>query len=180
MTIAERLIAHLWPHDDSPATPQVYALLDGARDRRIVPMVRASGLEHRCLYSGSLSEPLERAAPYLVHLTPTASFTMELLQLAWGQSWGILTTVLPDCTIDEQRRHLRTLLRVRTEDGRALVFRFYDPRVLRIYLPTCTADETRSMFGPIAQLLAESAGGRRVCVYTPGEAGATVSAIDLS
>ena len=180
MAIADRLIAHLWPYDDSPGMPQVYALLDGARDRRIAPMVRASGQEHCCLYSGQLSEPLEQAAPYLVHLTRTASFTTDLLALAWGQSWGILTTVPPNCTMGDQRRHLRTLLRVRTEDGRALLFRFYDPRVLRIYLPTCTADETRSMFGPIAQLLAESADGRRACVYTPGDAGATVSSIELS
>jgi hypothetical protein len=48
---------------------------------------------------------------------------------------------------------LRTLLRVRDEAGRTLLFRFYDPRVLRAYLPTCTATEWQSVFGPVHQLI---------------------------
>jgi hypothetical protein len=33
--------------------------------------------------------------------------------------------------------------------GQSLVFRYYDPRVLRVYLPTCTREELRTVFGPI-------------------------------
>jgi hypothetical protein len=36
-------------------------------------------------------------------------------------------------------RRRRRFLRVKDEDG--LVFRFYDPRVMRVYLPTCAAGE---------------------------------------
>ena len=165
MSLAENLIAYLWPHGDLPTTPQVYALLDGARDRRIEPMIRLSRLEYCCLYAGRLSPVLERAAPYLVHLTPTASFTTDLIETGWGRSWGILTVVPPDCTMQQQRRHFRTLLRVRTEDGRMLVFRFYDPRVFRVFLPTCTASETALMFGPIPRFLAESEDGRHILEY---------------
>ena len=30
-----------------------------------------------------------------------------------------------------------------------MAFRYYDPRVLRAYLPTCNSEELRTVFGPI-------------------------------
>ena len=46
-------------------------------------------------------------------------------------------------------RHFRQFLRVRDEAGREFFFRFYDPRVLRVYLPTCNSEELRTFFGPV-------------------------------
>ena len=177
---AERLTAYLWPKGDLPTTPQVYALLDGARDRRIEPMVRLSGLEYSCLYGGRLSPVLERVAPYLVHLTPRASITRDLFTMGWGQSWGILTVVPPDCTMQQQRRHFRSLLRVQSEDGKVLAFRFYDPRVLRTYLPTCRSDEARQVFGPIPRIALESADGENLLVYNRGDEGAEWATLPLT
>ena len=48
---------------------------------------------------------------------------------------------------------------LRTEDGRELAFRYYDPRVLNVYLPTCTADEFHTLLGPLTALVAEQPGG---------------------
>jgi hypothetical protein len=53
------------------------------------------------------------------------------------------------------RRHLRSFLRVTDEAGRRLIFRYYDPRVLRVYLPTCWPSELRDVFGPIDCFLME-------------------------
>jgi hypothetical protein len=69
----------------------------------------------------------------------------SLLTLGWGRAWGIF--IQSDDSIRTLRRHLRTLLRVKDEAGRYLLFRYYDPRVLRIYLPTCLDLELKSMFG---------------------------------
>ena len=99
---------------------QVYAILDGARDRRIEAMIRLSGLEYSCLYAGDLSSRLQAAAPYLVHLAPDTQFTTKLLELGWGSSWGFFTVVPPDVTLQLQRRHFRTWLRVQDEAGRVL------------------------------------------------------------
>jgi hypothetical protein len=41
------------------------------------------------------------------------------------------------------------------EDGRELYFRFYDPRVLRVFLPTCTLQQTAEFFGPVSSYLVE-------------------------
>jgi hypothetical protein len=46
------------------------------------------------------------------------------------------------------RKHLRRLLMVKLDDGgRRLYFRFYDPRVLRAFLPTCSVRQDEEMFG---------------------------------
>ena len=34
-------------------------------------------------------------------------------------------------------------------------FRYYDPRVLRVYLPTCNARELQTVFGPVLRYLVE-------------------------
>ena len=55
---------------------------------------------------------------------------------------------------------------MRDPQGRTLLFRYYDPRVLRTYLPTCRADELEQIFGPIDALVAEAAGGEAALRYT--------------
>lgn len=46
--------------------------------------------------------------------------------------------------------HLRELTTVETEDGEVLYFRFHDPCVLRVFIPTCTHEQLHELFGPIA------------------------------
>lgn len=140
----ERLIEALWP---AGADEHVFAVLDGARDPRVHAMVTDSPLPHRCLYIGALPTPLARAAPWLVQLMRNASATRSLLTAAWGKSWGVM--VRAPVTLPEMHRHLRRFLRVRDERGRTLLFRYYDPRVLRVYLPTCNEAELDQVFGPI-------------------------------
>jgi hypothetical protein len=41
------------------------------------------------------------------------------------------------------------------EEGSSLYFRYYDPRVLRAYLPTCNAEELGNVFGPIEFFMSE-------------------------
>ena len=45
---------------------------------------------------------------------------------------------------------------VQDEGGQEYFFRYYDPRVLRKYLPTCTPEEVRSFFGPVRSFIAEN------------------------
>ena len=53
-------------------------------------------------------------------------------------------------------RHFRRLLRVQDERGVRMLFRFYDPRVLRVYLPTCRPGELEQVFGPVEFFLTEA------------------------
>jgi hypothetical protein len=140
-------------------------LLDGARDPAIASMIRFGKLDYYCLFSGTLTPRLQAAAPYIVHLAAASPLTRELLERGWGKSWGILTVAPPHVTISQQRLHFKKFLRVLSEDGDELAFRFYDPRVLRIYLPTCTAGEFSAFLGPLTKLVVEAESGAGLIEY---------------
>jgi hypothetical protein len=131
----------------------VFAILDGARDDRIYGAVDGSRRPRRCLYAGDLPWQLQMTAPYLVELERDHAFTKHLLDTGWGASWGVFLRT--ETGIEQLRKHLRGFLRVRDEAGRRLIFRYYDPRVLRVYLPTCRPVELETVFGPVDCFLAE-------------------------
>jgi hypothetical protein len=139
-----KLKTALWP-EDSVRPVNMWAVLDGAKDERIYNLVSRCYLGKCCLFAGELSPELERAAPHLVQVSPRDGVSDSLLTLGWGRAWGIF--IQSDDSIRTLRRHLRTLLRVKDDAGRYLLFRYYDPRVLRVYLPTCLDPELKSMFG---------------------------------
>jgi len=85
----------------------------------------------------------------------------------------------PDEGLAQLRRHFRELLIVRDDSGRKLVFRFYDPRVLSIYLPTCTGAEARQFFGPVRRMAMEGDGRERMAMYEPTPAGTGVEVLSL-
>ena len=146
-----RLKRSIWPK--SPVRPvRIYAVLDCARSPSIYDLVARSYREKSCLFAGNLPPELERAAPFLLELQPGDSLTDEILLRGWQDAWGIL--VRTESTFLNLRRHLRTLLRVSTEDGRFHLFRLYDPRVILIYLQTCTRAELELIFGEaVAEIL---------------------------
>ena len=57
------------------------------------------------------------------------------------------------------RQHFRGFLTVHDASGKPLLFRYYDPRVLRTYLPTCSGEELNTMFGPVDAYLMEDESG---------------------
>jgi len=135
---------NLWPQGERR---DIWMIVDAARDLAVFRMLLECHLEYSCLYSGFLPPALEIAAPYLVQLEYQDRDTRRLLERAWGNSWGIFLKC--GLRVDKLRRHLRQFLIVQDPRGRRLVFRYYDPRVLRVYLPTCFEEQLRSVFGPI-------------------------------
>lgn len=157
MSLTPQQLAHLrellWPPGLSSRV-NVWVILDGARDDRIYGRVDGCHLERTCLYSGDLPWQLQMTAPYLVQLDPEDQFTDYLLRTGWGQSWGIFFR--SESGMPSIRKHLRRFLVVQDESGKRLIFRYYDPRVLRVYLPTCWPAELRTIFGTIDCFLMEA------------------------
>ena len=63
------------------------------------------------------------------------------------------------------RRHLRQFLQAQLPDGRVVLFRFYDPRVWRTYLPTCEPAELQRWFTGIDEYGADAPSGNGTIVY---------------
>jgi hypothetical protein len=137
----------------STAAIAVFAIIDGARDERIYDAVEGTLLPKNCLYSGDLPRQLQRTAPYLVQLEREDRFTRYVINTGWGSNWA--SFLRTETGIKQLRRHLREFLRVRDESGKRLIFRYYDPRVLRVYLPTCWPAELDTFFGPISAFITE-------------------------
>ena len=76
----------------------------------------------------------------------------------WGRRWGIfLTSTQP---LKDLRRHLRRFLVVEDDRrGEQLYFRFYDPEVLRVFLPTCLPGQAAELFSDVDAFLCEGADG---------------------
>jgi len=169
-TRREAIEALLWPQLAGARPPAaVWAVLDLARDPRIHQLLLTSRLEALSLYAGNVPRELERVAPHIVEMLPGHRLLHQLVDEGWGRSWGVYVRI-EDSTL--LRHHLRKFLKVRDQRGRSLLFRYYDPRVLRSYLPTCTPDELAQVFGPISHWLLEDAGGESLIEFGRDRAGA--------
>jgi hypothetical protein len=132
----------------------LFAVIDATRDPLLIlTTLRRSGEQYQSLYEGMQAQVLEAFAPYLVRLSADSQLLETLVVHGWKKNWGIFAVSAAD--FDTVRRHFRTFLMVNGPDGKRLYFRYYDPRTLRVYLPTCDAAETKFIFGPLAAYLCE-------------------------
>lgn len=134
---------------------ELHVILDGARDDRVHFLTRESAGSWEYLEDGIIEPSYRVCAPRLIALEhwPQASIA-RLLDEGWGRSWGVF--VRSHRNFRTLLEHLRALHTARLPSGQIVQFRFYDPRVLRAYLPTCTADELAQVFGPIHEIVLES------------------------
>jgi hypothetical protein len=151
----------LWPYGGDR---DVWMIIDPARERRIYFDLINSHLEYTCLYSGNIADELEAVAPHLVQLGFEDKDTRELVTRSWGRSWGVFLRC--PARMERLRRHLRTFLMVNDWTGKRLLFRYYDPRVLRVYLPTCTAEELKTVFGPVTDFWTEDSSSQQLLGFS--------------
>jgi len=143
---------------------ELCAMLDGASVPGLLERLDAEpSLEVECLFRGELEPDMAEVAPYLVKLELGSEFTEWVIGSGWGQHWGSFVTSRQG--FRRLRNHLRSLTLIYRRDGTPLYFRYYDPRVLRIFLPTCTPAQLRQMFGPVDAFLAENESGDGVSIY---------------
>jgi pSer/pThr/pTyr-binding forkhead associated (FHA) protein len=156
----------------------LFALLDAARDPKVLELVRSSGAEYQSLYEGPKGDELADWAPYVMRLAARSCLLETLVREGWRNSWGIYFTSRK--TLAEVRKHFRHFLMVRLEDGRDAYFRFYDPRVLRVYLPSCNPVETTQFFGPVRCYLMEAKQAETLLQFIDTGRGAGQKAMPLA
>lgn len=135
----------------------LFALLDCARSQAISGLLEEGGCDCATLYSGAMAERMAEYVPYLVALAPSAPLLLQLVEHGWGESWGYY--FFSSHALHELLRHFREFVTIKLPDGKPVLFRFYDPRVLRAYLPTCIPEEIERFFGPVDRFYVESEDG---------------------
>lgn len=141
---------------DGPVGARLYMLFDTAHDPLIYDWLTELGdeIEAQSLYQGDIGARLAHVSPYLLRLRDAEDGAWSLAVAGYRRSWSVF--LIAAVEFDAVRRHLRKFNLVYRNDGTPLVFRFYDPRVLRRFLPTCTVEELQTFFGPVDAFLAET------------------------
>ena len=125
----------------------LYAVLDACDEPRVPARVRAIRPERAAsLYRGAAAEELAAIAPWLVRVD--AELLEWIAGTIWADPWGIFAVT--DAGFDALRTHFRKFLLVNGPEGEPWYFRFYDPRVLARFLPTCDAAQLTDFFGPVS------------------------------
>lgn len=127
----------------------VYAVVDGAKVPLLLDVLEEHEFEGSCLLPGRLEPDVAAVAPYVVQLEPGSRLTEWLLGDYWDAD--ALIVLRAELGPGPVVKHLRGLTVAKLPDGARAYFRFYDPRVLRAYLPTCTEEEQAVFFGEVAQ-----------------------------
>lgn len=159
----DTLMSALWRDVERDKLLRVFSLQDAAASHRIHPNIVLSLTDNVCLYDGRIPKNLTEAAPHLVRLSASAAYTRWFLEEGWGNHWGLFFQ--SQANLMTLRDHFRRLLLVKDEAGRILSFRFYDPRVMRAYLPTCESNELRMVFGPVARFFVETENGSELFLF---------------
>ena len=149
----------------------LYAVIDAARDSRGQGHAHPEGSRGESLFAGPVGQQLEGVAPHLARFETDSSLWRWWYQ-QWGNSVGVLMQT--PVSLAELRAHFRTLMVVRGEDRRKYFFRFYDPRVLRVFLPNCTPEEVRRFFGPVTAFHCEGPEGSELLTFKLGHDGVMV------
>jgi len=134
-----------------------HILLDAAKMEGYIYLAREMNEEHMCLYEGDSEAFLGSSAPWLFELDEYSEFSEWISEHATGNSWGVI--IISQAETEVLYRHFRKFLIVQSDAGRELYFRFYDPRVLRDFLPTCDSEQLQEFFGPIDAFVLENEDG---------------------
>lgn len=135
----------------------VFAILDGASISDLPRVLYEKQPPNYCLMRGKVGPDMATVAPYVIGLIPGSPFTQWLLDEPVGKHYGVFATSRQ--SMNAMRKHFRDLFLVHDEAGVPMHFRFYDPRVMHAFLPTCNAGELRKFFGPIDKYVAEHEDG---------------------
>jgi hypothetical protein len=144
----------------------VFGVLDAARDPAVYPTLLRGQFGQESLFEGLRAAALCDVAPYLVPLALDSPLLAAMTGAWWGRSIGFVLT--SRASMAEVLDRLREMLTVRTDDERRMVFRFYDPRVLRVFLPIANPRQASTLFGDgeIGAVACEGAEPQAVHLFT--------------
>lgn len=155
-----------------------HLLLDAARMEGRMEEARDLNPHHLSLYKGRSEEDLAAVAPYLFAIPQEDGFLDWFMEEGWSDAWGVL--VSSRASFEACYRHFRKFLLVQTEEGEELYFRFYDPRVLKIFLPTCDKAQTLEFFGPVDFFATEGDSKEEALIFQHIDGELTIDTIPAS
>lgn len=141
----------------------LYGIIDSARDEDVFRHLITGYVQYRSLFQGTMDEQSYGVSGFLVDCKKESLLFQWMTKDSWGNSCCIFFT--SKSSFDELFSHFQKFNRVYLEDDEVVLFRYYDPRVLRVYLPTCNRNEIEIFFGDVISFFAENNNGNEINVY---------------
>lgn len=161
-----------------PGQTKTYCVIDGAGVKGLPKRLYDLAPLHDCLFRGELTPDMVHVAPYVALMMRGDEFSKWVIESTVGQNCSIFINTR--YSITEMRNHLRALTAVHTEDGRPLVFRYYDPRVFRKFLPACDNGQVETFFGKIDRFIVEAEDPDTLLAFTHDAGKLAVSEIPIN
>lgn len=162
----------------SAGGPALFGVLDCAVDDGLYAHVKRLGPGYaRCLFRDGLHPEVVAVSPHLIELRPD-----DLLTLAWttegrGRNWGVL--IRSRAGFHAVWSRLRRFTQAKLPDGEGpVLFRFWDPRVFRVWAPVLEPDQVPEWFRDIDAWEAEDGSG--LIRYTANGAGVSATAVPFA
>jgi hypothetical protein len=160
------------------ARARTYCVLDGAAVKDLPRHLYEMKPPNYCLLRGELTPDMVHVAPYVALMIPGEAFSDWVVENCFGANRGIF--VQTRFSIKEMRKHFRALITVLDEKGDPMLFRFYDPRVFRKFLPTCDGEQIETFFGSVDKFFLEDEDQKNLLCYTQTDGVLEKKEIDLS
>ncbi|MET0357765.1 MAG: DUF4123 domain-containing protein [Cellvibrio sp.] len=138
--------AHYFLQTASDESQWLYMLIDAAHDARIFPALEKSWHTRACLFSeDQVSSAIKSAAPFLVKIKKIDEFMVWCMQEGFNKHWMIFFTS-PEIHVSEIKLHFKRFSQAYGPDGKQYFFRYYDPRVLPIFLAAAGGRDRTDFF----------------------------------
>jgi hypothetical protein len=123
----------------------LFAIVDPCETPEILEKTAEIGSKAIPLFQGTRYEHYTSVSPYLVSVDPQVC---DWIFVALRDTcWGIF--LLTKANAAELYQHFQQFLSVQLPDGSVCFFRYYDPRILKVYLRSCNVHELAEFFGPV-------------------------------
>ena len=133
---------------------RAYLLVDASKDHTIQFVIETLSDGALCLFDGQAFEDLSAFAPWLVPLGQDDQGVVDwFMEEGWGKDWGLF--LVAGSQPRRVKTSLKRSLRVKTEEGKELFFKFYRPSVFHNYLPELEPAQACFVMRDLAQVWAE-------------------------
>lgn len=149
----ETVAGFLWEQADKKQC-NLYAIVDSARNDDVFKYFLTDNITYQSLFQGKMDVKFFGVSGFLVECKKDSILFNWLTNDAWGTSCCVF--LISKDPFEEILKHFQKFNRVYLEDDDVVYFRFYDPRVLRVYLPTCNNMEIKTFFGEIESFFMEA------------------------
>lgn len=141
-----------------------FLIIDSSRaGEKLEPLMHFQNSVFSYLFSGKKGNKLKSVSPIIFDVS-NDDILWKFMEVGWGKSWGVL--FYSTYSLKIIRKQLKNFLIVQTEYKKKLYFRFYDPRVLRIFLPTCNEEQLKEFFGSVDYFICEDENPEEAIVFS--------------